>query len=74
VGAGRFWEGSTPGRLAAFKFLLGGCDESAGGGCGALLRSSFLFHVLGALGNFVIDLFDFPSQVKILRILCVSLE
>jgi len=50
-----------------------GCDELAGGG-GALLRSPFLFYVLGVLGNLVIDLFDFPGQVKILRILCVRLE
>ena len=60
--------------LAAFTLLLGCCDELAGGGSGALLRSPFLFYVLGVLGNFVIDLFDFTSEVKILRILCVRLE
>jgi uncharacterized membrane protein YfcA len=60
-------------RLAALTLLLGCCDELAGGG-GALLRSPFLFYVLGVLGNLVIDLFDFPSKVKILRILCVRLE
>ena len=60
--------------LAALTLLLGGCDELAGGGSSALLRSPFLFYVLGILGNFVIDRFDFPGKVKILRILGVRLE
>ena len=46
----------------------------AGGGSGALFRSPFLFYVLSVLGNLVIDRFDFPGKVKILRILCVRLE
>jgi len=59
---------------AALTLLLGGGDELAGGGSGALLRSLFLFYVLGILGNLVIDGLDFPGKVKILRVLCVGLE
>jgi hypothetical protein len=57
-----------------FSFLLGRCDEFGGGGGGALLGAPFLFYVLGALGDFVIDRFDFPGKVKIFRIPCVGLE
>jgi hypothetical protein len=61
-----------PGRFRLFSFVSG--YEFAGGGDGALPRSSFLFYVLGALGNFVVDLFDFSSQVILMRMLCVGLE
>ena len=33
-----------------------------------------MFHVLCAIGDFIIDLFDFQSEVKFLRMLCVFLE
>jgi len=46
-----------------FCGLLGSYMEFLGWGSGAL-GASFLFHVLGALGNFVVDLFDFEGEVK----------
>ena len=66
-GSGSAWN-------SASSVLLWSCDKFTGGGSGALLRSSFLFNVLGTLGNFVIDVFDFSSEVKVLRILGVGFE
>src|SRR5713101_4566298 len=57
-----------------FHFLLGGGDEFAGSGGGALLGASFLFDVRRAFGNFVIDVFNFAGEVKILGISGVGLE
>jgi hypothetical protein len=52
----------------SFSVLLGSCYEFAGGDSGALFGSPFLFDVLGALRNFVIDRLDFSSEMKIFRI------
>ncbi len=60
------WRGRL---VAATSGLLGSGDEFGGGGSGALLGPSFLFDVLGAVGNFVVEGFDFPGQVKVLRVL-----
>jgi len=49
--------------------LLGSGDKFGGGGRGTLLRTSFLFDVLGAVGDFVIYGLDFPGEEKVLRIL-----
>jgi hypothetical protein len=57
----------------AFSGLLGNRDNVPRRRNGPF-RSPFLFYVLGAVGNFVIDLFDFSREVKILRILCVRFE
>jgi len=35
---------------------------------------NFPVHLLGTLGNFVIDRFDFQSKVNIMRMLSVFLE
>ena len=53
--------------------LLRGGGQLGGGGSGPLC-SSFLFYLLGELGNFVIDRFDFSSQVKILRVPGIGFE
>ena len=45
-----------------------------GGGSGTLLGAAFLFDVLGAVGDCVVDGFDFAGEVEILRISCVGLE
>jgi hypothetical protein len=55
-------------------FLLGSCGEFAGGGGGALLGSTFLLDVRGAHGDFVIDIFDFASKMKIFGIFRVGRE
>jgi hypothetical protein len=49
-------------------------DEFAGGGGGALLGAAFLFDVLGAVGDFIIEGFDFSGEVKILRVFGVGGE
>ena len=49
-------------------------DEFAGGGGGALLGAAFLFDVLGKLGNLVVEVFDFASEMDILRVFCVGFK
>ena len=39
-----------------------------------MLGASFLFDVLGAVGDFVVDGFDFAGEVEILRVLGVGGE
>jgi len=39
-----------------------------------LLGTSFLFDVLGAIGNFVVKRLDFPSEGNVLRVSCVDCE
>ena len=53
--------------------LLSG-DEFGGGGGGALLGAAFLFDVQGAVGDFVVEVFDFAGEVEILRVFSVSRE
>ena len=53
--------------------LLSG-DEFAGGGGGALLGAAFLFDVLGAVGDFVVEILDFAGEVEILRVFGVGRE
>jgi hypothetical protein len=50
--------------------LLRGGDEFGG----TLLGAPFLFDVLGALGDIVVDFFDFASEMKILGIVLVCFE
>jgi hypothetical protein len=57
----------------ANTFLLGGGVEFLGWRGGAL-GAAFLFYVLRAVGNFVVHLFDFESQVKILGMLGILFE
>lgn len=44
------------------------------GGCGGTLGASFMLYVLGAIGDFVIDLLDFKGEVKFIGMLCVFFE
>jgi hypothetical protein len=37
-------------------------------------RTAFLFDVLGAVGNFVVDLFDFEGEVKFLGMFRILFE
>jgi hypothetical protein len=53
--------------------LLSG-DEFGDGGGGALLGAALLLDVLGAVGDFVIDGFDFAGEMDVLRVLCVGRE
>lgn len=43
-------------------------------GRGGALRASFLFHMLRAIGNFVVDPFDLQRQLKFLGMVRVFLE
>ncbi len=63
---------SGTGETNAFRRLLI-CELKFFGGGGAL-GAAFLFHVLGAIGDFVVDFFDFEREVKILGMLCVFFE
>jgi hypothetical protein len=61
-------------RGARKSLLLLWGDEFGGRGSGALLGAAFLFHVLGAFGDFVVEGFDFAGEVKVLRVLGVGFE
>lgn len=50
-----------------FRFLLGDWMKFLGGRGGAL-GTAFPFYVVGAVGDFVIELLDFQGQVKILGV------
>lgn len=39
-----------------------------------MLGAAFLFDVLGAIGDFVVEAFDFQSETEILGMLCVFFE
>ena len=41
---------------------------------GGALGAAFVFHVLGAIGDFIVDLLDFQSEMKFFRMFCVFLE
>jgi hypothetical protein len=60
--------GGEIGGVCGIELLFGSGDEFGGGGSGALLGAAFLFDVLGAVGDFVVDGFDFAGEVEILRI------
>ena len=61
------------GRGHGGEFLLRGGLKFPGGGGGAL-GAAFLFDVLGAIGNFVVEALDFQSETKILGMLCIFFE
>ena len=41
---------------------------------GGALGAAFVFYVLCAIGDFIVDLFDFQSEMKFSRMLCIFLE
>jgi len=41
---------------------------------GSALGTAFLLDVLGAIGNFVVDFFDFEREMKFLGMFCVLFE
>jgi hypothetical protein len=41
---------------------------------GGALGAAFVLHVLGAIGDFVVDFLDFQSEMKFLGMLCVFLK
>ncbi len=47
------------------KFLCGGSGS---------FGASFLFHMLRAIGNFVVDLLDLQREMKFIGMLCVLFE
>jgi hypothetical protein len=55
------------------RLLLGSCVEFPGGRGGAL-GTAFLFDMLGAIGDFVVDFLDFECEVKFLGVLGVFFE
>jgi hypothetical protein len=63
------------GRRTAGRFgLLGRGGKLCGGGGGALFGAAFLFDVLGAVGDFIVEGFDFAGQGKIVGIFGVGIE
>jgi len=52
--------------------LVGSGDEFGSGRSGALLGTPFLFDVLGAVGDFVVEGLNFPSEGNVLRVSCVD--
>ena len=39
-----------------------------------MFGAAFLFDVLGKIGNLVVEVFDFASEMDILRVLCVGFK